>query len=206
MAEEDNTGGGCDVSASPDVTVSFPGEKEFECKICNNCFDLDRHTPKVLECSHTFCRQCLDALQSQEGGGWRVGCPVCRHQTPVPEHGVHDLPENRALTASLPLQKHESADSLHIYVPMGPAVCSATPPESNDKSNTFKVVAFVTSCVFALLSFLAAVGSVYLGFVLYTSQGIPAIYAYFFWTVAGVLAWCSLAFLNCVRSSWKYRP
>ncbi|KAK5859919.1 hypothetical protein PBY51_021435 [Eleginops maclovinus] len=60
MADAVITGGECG-SAPPNETDSFPSE-EYECKICYNYFDLSRHTPKLLACSHTFCHECLDAM------------------------------------------------------------------------------------------------------------------------------------------------
>uniref|UniRef100_A0A0S7EUF1 RN223 n=1 Tax=Poeciliopsis prolifica TaxID=188132 RepID=A0A0S7EUF1_9TELE len=66
-------------------------QEEYECKICYNHYDLDRRVPKELSCSHTFCLECLETLHSREGRGWRVGCPVCRHRTPVREYQVENL-------------------------------------------------------------------------------------------------------------------
>ncbi|XP_078003786.1 RING finger protein 228 [Phascolarctos cinereus] len=38
-------------------------DEDYECKICYNYFDLDRRAPKLLECLHTFCQECLSQLQ-----------------------------------------------------------------------------------------------------------------------------------------------
>uniref|UniRef100_A0A8C6LIE1 RING-type domain-containing protein n=1 Tax=Nothobranchius furzeri TaxID=105023 RepID=A0A8C6LIE1_NOTFU len=74
---------------------------KYACKICHSDFDLERRIPKELGCSHTFCQECLEVLRSREVGGWRVGCPVCRHRTPVPEYKVTNLPNNTALAELL---------------------------------------------------------------------------------------------------------
>ncbi|KAL4647152.1 putative E3 ubiquitin-protein ligase RNF183 [Arapaima gigas] len=77
--------------------------EEYECKICYNYFDLDRRAPKILECLHTFCEECLHTLHLREDRPWRIGCPVCRHRTPVPDYRIRNLPNNTKVTEALPL-------------------------------------------------------------------------------------------------------
>ncbi|XP_042283539.1 E3 ubiquitin-protein ligase RNF186-like [Thunnus albacares] len=155
MAETVKTGGDCNAD-------SFPIE-EYECKICYNYFDLGCHTPKLLGCSHTFCRVCLETLHSREGRGWRIDCPVCRHRTPVPEYLVHNLPDNTSLTQALPLIKHVNAPDTEDQT--GPTVSSATSQESNGSCQTCKHVAFTTVCVCAIFSFLSTVVLLFLGLI-----------------------------------------
>lgn len=204
MAEAVNTGGDCG-SGPPDATGSFPSE-EYECKICYSYFDLDRHAPKLLGCSHTFCRECLDTLHSREGRGWRIGCPVCRHRTPVPEYRVHNLPDNTALTEALPLKTHEPADSSNADVQTGPAVPSAAPQESNDGCRTCKQVAFATGCACAIFSLLSMVVLLFLGLIFvhnFNNTAAPVGPICLF--VASVLALFSLI-LTWLMCMLKYRP
>lgn len=193
-AEEDRD------SAPPDATDSFPSD-EYECKICYNYFDLDRRTPKLLGCSHTFCQECLEALHSWEGRGWRIGCPVCRHRTPVPEYRVQRLPDNTALTAALPLKTHEPVSSSLTDVRTGPAESSG----DDSSCQTCKQVAFATGCVCAMFSSLSMVVLLFLGLIfVYNLQTAPAVgIACLF--VASVLALLSLilTWLMCIL---KYRP
>ncbi|XP_070830790.1 RING finger protein 228-like [Chaetodon trifascialis] len=198
MAEAVNAGGDRG-SPPPDAT---DGE-EHECKICYNYFDLDRHTPKLLGCSHTFCQACLDALHSREGRGWRIGCPVCRHRTPVPEYRVHNLPDNTALTDVLPLKRHPSSTT---DVQTGPAVSPLASEETNDSCQTCKHVAFATGCVCAIFSFLSMVVLLFLGLIFVhnfnnTTPPVGPICLF----VASVLALLSLilTWLMCMLS---YRP
>lgn len=164
MAEGANTAGGRD-SAPPDVADSFPTE-EHECKICYNYFDLDRHTPKLLGCSHTFCQECLDALHSREDRGWRIGCPVCRHRTPVPEYRIHNLPDNTALTEALRLKKPECVNSSNTNDQTGPPVSSAATQDSSGSCQlTCTKVAFTTGCVCAIFCFLSTAVLLLLGLV-----------------------------------------
>ncbi|KAM6442748.1 RING finger protein 228 [Liasis olivaceus] len=105
--------------------------EEYECRICYNLFDLERHAPKLLECLHTFCRECLSELhlrgdhsphcRADSGGnisgygateladggrssGTCITCPVCRHCTALPEGQVHRLPVNTKLVEAILLQ------------------------------------------------------------------------------------------------------
>ncbi|CAL8371899.1 unnamed protein product [Gadus morhua 'NCC'] len=111
-----------EVEAAPprrDHQPPFPYE-EYECKICYNYFDLDRRAPKLLECVHTFCEQCLTALHLREERPWRVSCPVCRHRTPVPDYRIQNLPNNTKVTEDFPLYMDSDPlpqDALPLYPP-----------------------------------------------------------------------------------------
>lgn len=152
-------------SAPPDAADLFAPE-DHECKICYNYFDLERHTPKLLGCSHTFCRECLDALHSREGRGWRVGCPVCRHRTPVPEYRIDCLPDNSALTEALRLKKPESVSSSNADEQTAVPVPSAASRRSDGScQRTFRRLAFTSGCVCAIFCFLSTVVLLLLGLV-----------------------------------------
>ncbi|XP_030578849.1 RING finger protein 224-like [Archocentrus centrarchus] len=155
-------GGGICGSGPPG---SFPSD-EYECKICYNYFDLDRHHPKLLSCSHTFCLECLETLHFREGRGWRIGCPVCRHRTPLTECRVRNLSDNTALTEALALKKHEPEDSSNAEektaLPASPATSAET---GGGRWETCKQVAFKTSCVCAIFSFLSMAVLLFLGLI-----------------------------------------
>ncbi|XP_078058554.1 RING finger protein 228 [Mustelus asterias] len=85
---------------APDATTPY---EEYECKICYNYFDLDRRAPKILECLHTFCEECLTTLHVREDRPWRIACPICRHRTAVPDYRIHNLPNNTKVTEAFPL-------------------------------------------------------------------------------------------------------
>ncbi|XP_040286994.1 tripartite motif-containing protein 59 [Bufo bufo] len=75
-------------------------EEEMTCSICLSVYD----DPRILQCSHSFCRKCLENLiRSSDGYLWRLSmgrlkCPACRGTTDVLS-GVHSLPVNFALKA-----------------------------------------------------------------------------------------------------------
>ena len=63
-------------------------EQQLNCSIC-----LDTYTnPKLLQCFHVYCQQCLVLLADRDQRG-QLGltCPICRQVTPVPNRGVADL-------------------------------------------------------------------------------------------------------------------
>ncbi len=58
-------------------------EDDLNCLVC-----LDTYTdPKLLQCHHIFCRECLGRLVRDLS----ITCPTCRKVTPVPAGGVADL-------------------------------------------------------------------------------------------------------------------
>ncbi|KAM4771694.1 RING finger protein 228 [Rhinophrynus dorsalis] len=87
-------------SLGSDLTLSY---EEYECKICYNYFDLDRRAPKLLECLHTFCQECLNTIHRREDRPWRLSCPICRHRTVVPDSRVDALPVNTKIAEAFPL-------------------------------------------------------------------------------------------------------
>lgn len=189
MSEVANKEGDCG-SALLDAPDSFPGE-EYECKICYNHFDLERRAPKLLGCSHTFCQECLDALYSREDRGWRIGCPLCRHRTPVPDHCVENLPDNTALTASLPPSVYPSD-----------AQPRAVPTESREVDGSCHAchkVAVATGCVCAIFSFLSMLVLLYIGIALVQYFGAIVIGLFFLFAASALaLLTLILTWLVCV--------
>ena len=63
-------------------------EEQLNCSIC-----LDTYTdPKLLQCFHVYCRQCLVPLVDRnQQGQLGLTCPTCRQVTPVPDRGVAGL-------------------------------------------------------------------------------------------------------------------
>ena len=84
-------------------------EEQLNCSIC-----LDTYTdPKLLQCFHVYCRQCLVPLVDRDQQG-QLGltCPICRQVTPVPDRGVAGLQSafhiNRFLEIKESLQRPEN--------------------------------------------------------------------------------------------------
>lgn len=77
-------------------------EEDLTCSVCYSLFS----DPRVLPCSHTFCKTCLDNLlqASTNYSIWRplrlpLKCPNCRSVMELPPAGVDALPTNVSLRA-----------------------------------------------------------------------------------------------------------
>ncbi|XP_071803853.1 uncharacterized protein [Asterias amurensis] len=65
-------------------------QDHLECPICSGCFKQ----PKLLECSHSFCLECLQQLRQNSPSTTRLSCPVCRQETLLNENGIDELKTN----------------------------------------------------------------------------------------------------------------
>ncbi|XP_059931106.1 tripartite motif-containing protein 59 isoform X2 [Gadus macrocephalus] len=75
-------------------------EEDLTCSVCYSLFC----DPRVLPCSHTFCKACLDRvlLSSVNYSVWRprpLKCPNCRSLVELAPPGVEALPVNVSLRA-----------------------------------------------------------------------------------------------------------
>ncbi|XP_071504789.1 uncharacterized protein [Diadema antillarum] len=69
--------------------------QNLECPICLTLFNQ----PKLLTCSHTFCKDCLERISQTEPNQETIACPVCRKGTPVPSGDVGRLQTNVPLSS-----------------------------------------------------------------------------------------------------------
>ena len=62
-------------------------KEQLTCPVC-----LEHYTdPKLLECFHVFCENCIKPLARQTPHGQVVECPNCRQPTSLPQNGVPGL-------------------------------------------------------------------------------------------------------------------
>ena len=64
-------------------------QEQLKCSICLDIFT----DPKLLQCFHVYCRQCLVPLvdRDQQGPHLGLSCPTCRRVTPISDRGVAGL-------------------------------------------------------------------------------------------------------------------
>lgn len=63
-------------------------EDQLHCAICLETYK----DPRLLQCFHVFCKQCLVKLVVRDQQGLLVlNCPTCRQATPIPASGVAGL-------------------------------------------------------------------------------------------------------------------
>ncbi|KAK2847314.1 hypothetical protein Q5P01_010313 [Channa striata] len=86
-------------------------EEDLTCSVCYSLFS----DPRVLPCSHTFCKTCLDNLLqvSTNYSIWRplrlpLKCPNCRSVVELPPSGIDALPTNVSLRAIIEKYQMES--------------------------------------------------------------------------------------------------
>ncbi|CAB1347220.1 unnamed protein product [Coregonus sp. 'balchen'] len=100
-------------------------EEDLTCPICCCLFE----DPRVLPCSHSFCKKCLEGILEGNNRGpvWRppFKCPSCRKETP--QNGINTLQINYSLRGivekynkirvlpRMALCKHHSGQPLNIF-------------------------------------------------------------------------------------------
>ncbi|CAD5114936.1 DgyrCDS3966 [Dimorphilus gyrociliatus] len=85
----------------------------LSCGICWKTYSQ----PKILPCLHTFCSNCLMEYLPAESLG--ITCPVCRHQSILPQNGIEGLPNNNTLINLL----SGSINDDQIFCPSHPKNC-----------------------------------------------------------------------------------
>ncbi len=78
----------------------------LQCAVCLT----DYKDPKILQCFHVFCENCLGMVVQNEEGGRSLLCPTCRQATPIPPSGVSGLQSAFHIHDLLEIQKSLKKD------------------------------------------------------------------------------------------------
>lgn len=102
----------CQVSViipSPDLRPSpLPSQcpedagPDLECSICFSQFNNVFRCPKMLQCKHTFCLECLARINVKSADPDAIQCPLCRSLTSLPALGLPRLATNSDMLSYLP--------------------------------------------------------------------------------------------------------
>lgn len=97
------------VTTSAKEEISASGDSpEVECPVCYQEYDQECKLPRMLECLHVFCTECLHNIQlsplhpPDPNSPPSISCPLCRHTTPLEGGDAHSLPCNSRILAQLP--------------------------------------------------------------------------------------------------------
>ncbi|KAJ0055620.1 hypothetical protein NL108_006466 [Boleophthalmus pectinirostris] len=80
---------------------------DVECPICYHEYNPYHKCPRMLECLHVFCTECLHRIQlcplapGDPHSPPAIPCPLCRHLTPLESGDAHSLPCNSLILARL---------------------------------------------------------------------------------------------------------
>uniref|UniRef100_A0A3P9IES8 RING-type domain-containing protein n=1 Tax=Oryzias latipes TaxID=8090 RepID=A0A3P9IES8_ORYLA len=100
--------------SSPSRPYKSSVVSQLECSVCCSTFDNIFRTPKLLDCTHTFCLECLSRLrtispapQVLNGESKHLTCPICRRPTTLPPEGPPALTTNLAVLCQLPRHQQQ---------------------------------------------------------------------------------------------------
>ena len=81
------------------------------CGTCLCSYDGLEHTPKLLPCSHTVCRSCLERIVEASGrDSATFRCPICRETITVPRGGVVAFPPSFLVNQLIDLMAAQRRD------------------------------------------------------------------------------------------------
>uniref|UniRef100_A0A3B5MKX6 RING-type domain-containing protein n=1 Tax=Xiphophorus couchianus TaxID=32473 RepID=A0A3B5MKX6_9TELE len=75
---------------------------DLECAICFSEFNNVFRCPKMLNCKHTFCLECLARMNVKSLEPGAIQCPLCRGLTPLPPLGLPKLATDSDVLSYLP--------------------------------------------------------------------------------------------------------
>ena len=115
------------------LTVSRSVTEIQNLLVCDACTKTIKE-PKILPCSHSFCKACLDKLTTEEnvdGEGKTFACPTCMSSVTLKANeNMAGLPDNefivKLLTAVGPDRKQEASVCSHPHCKKKPCITICT--------------------------------------------------------------------------------
>ncbi|XP_054895440.1 E3 ubiquitin-protein ligase rnf152 [Poeciliopsis prolifica] len=86
----------------PQTEFSDESGPDLECAICFSQFNNVFRCPKMLNCKHTFCLECLARMNVKSAEPSAILCPLCRGLTPLPPLGLPKLATDSDVLSYLP--------------------------------------------------------------------------------------------------------
>ncbi|XP_041050376.1 RING finger protein 225-like [Carcharodon carcharias] len=86
---------------------------DLECAICFSNYNNVFRAPKVLNCGHTFCLECLARMNMKSNVAEAILCPLCRDLTVVPKDGLPKLGNDPNILSCLP-EAMQRIHSIHF--------------------------------------------------------------------------------------------
>ena len=80
------------------------------CGTCLSSYDGEDHTPKLLPCSHTVCKSCLEYIVEASRERNQIRCPICRGGVTLPSGGVSSFPPSFIVNQLLDLMARQRRD------------------------------------------------------------------------------------------------
>lgn len=112
-----SSSGGSDCGSSFPSKSSFKGARWMECDVCRSDYDTTTKRPLILNCGHTFCRECVEAL-ARRG---LIKCPNCRTSE---MRSIAAIPTNSVLMPVLEDRGSQSDDDSCCGKGSGTGSCS----------------------------------------------------------------------------------
>ncbi|VDP30217.1 unnamed protein product [Schistosoma mattheei] len=74
------------------INVDDFADNFLTCGTCFSGYNSSERAAKLLPCSHTICRSCLDRILTNETQSETFRCPICRENIAIPSGGAASFP------------------------------------------------------------------------------------------------------------------
>ncbi|XP_041093305.1 RING finger domain-containing protein [Polyodon spathula] len=108
----------------PGFVPDASSTEQVECPVCYQEYNQGVKRPRLLDCHHIFCTECLQKIHLALPSNV-ISCPLCRHATPLTPGGALSLPcqpvplpfRQTTVTQRLVFSVESSTDPRFIILP-----------------------------------------------------------------------------------------